>query len=80
MAADERSVRAIRPQMVPHQSSIGSSVLRKLPMICCRRESIPAKCVISASLARSDGWNAWSITGRISQRDAWLIDSPKRQV
>ena len=53
--ADEKSVNAINPHIRPLHNSIGISDSFISSIFCCRFESMAARFVIKASLARSDG-------------------------
>ena len=69
-------VSAMRAQMATVQPKIGISVPLMSCNICCRFESMLARYDISASLAKSEGWKVWLITGIVIQREASLMLEP----
>ena len=55
--AEEKSVKAINPQITPLHRSIGIRDSFISSIFCCRLDNMAARFVINASLAKSEGWN-----------------------
>src|SRR5258706_4671335 len=53
--AEEKFESAMSPQMLPHQNKIGINDSLMSSIFCCRFESMLAKLMMSAKLAKSDG-------------------------
>src|SRR5688572_15993740 len=70
---------AIKPQITPHQANNGIRVSLMESMFIWRLESILARCDISASFAKSEGWKVWLITGIVIQRLASFRFEPNFQ-
>src|SRR5688572_10149927 len=77
--AVERLLNAIRPQITKHQASNGIRVSLMESMFIWRLESMLARCDISASFAKSEGWKVWLITGMVIQRLASFRFEPNFQ-
>ena len=74
--AVDKLVKAINPQMIPHQISIGISDSLISSMFCCFLESMLARLMINARLAKSEGWNELPIIGMVIHRAASLMEVP----
>ena len=68
----------IKAVITPMEMKMGSSVPAISVMLFCRLASIAAKAAIKESLAKSEGWKAWLITGITNQRLASLMLEPNK--
>ena len=74
--AVDKFVNAINPQITPHQINSGINASFISSIFCCFFESILAKLMISAKLAKSEGWKDVLMMGSVIHRAASLMDVP----
>lgn len=80
MAAVEKLAGNINPQTIKTGIIIGINASLKSFICSCRFESNLAKYIINASLAKSDVWKVWFITGITNHLLASLIFAPVKSV